>query len=86
MAIKWYPVIDYSLCIECGTCSDFCPHGVYDRTKSPTPVVIDPLACVDHCHRCEYKCPAGAISYVGDTDGKNNEEEGCSCGCCCGGE
>ena len=37
MAEKWYPVIDYSLCVECGTCSGFCPHGVYDMAKAPTP-------------------------------------------------
>lgn len=82
MAEKWYPVIDYSLCIECGTCSNFCSHGVYDKTKSPTPVVINPLGCVDHCHGCAKKCPVGAISYVGDTD-NGNEKEGCGCGCGC---
>ena len=26
MAKNWYPVIDYMLCEECGTCSDHC-HG-----------------------------------------------------------
>ena len=83
MAEKWYPVIDYSLCITCGTCSSFCPHGVYDSTKSPTPVVTNPIACVNHCRGCQYKCPAGAISYVGDIE-SGNEKEGCSC--CCGGE
>jgi len=85
MAEKWYPVIDYSLCIECGTCSNFCPHDVYDRRRSPTPVVINPLRCIDHCHGCEGMCPAGAISYVGDT-GAGSRKEGCSCGCGCEGE
>ena len=32
MSLKWYPVIDYVTCIECGTCSDFCQHGVYDKS------------------------------------------------------
>jgi len=86
MAEKWYPVVDYSLCIECGTCSSFCPHGVYDITKSPTPVVVNAQTCVDHCRGCQYKCPAGAISYVGDADDNESKEEGCSCGCSCGGE
>lgn len=85
MAEKWYPVIDYSLCIECGTCSAFCSHGVYDQTKSPTPVVVYPLGCVDHCHGCQKKCPVGAISYVGDTE-SGNEKEGSSCACGCQGE
>lgn len=88
MAAKWYPVIDYVACVECGICSNFCRHGVYDKSKSPTPVVTNPLECVDHCHGCQKQCPAGAISYVGD-DG-NSGVSGCGCGCgddggsCCG--
>lgn len=31
MAKKWYPVIDILTCVECGTCVEFCPHGVYDK-------------------------------------------------------
>lgn len=38
MAQKWYPVIDYVACVECGTCVNFCPHHVYNKTKAPTPV------------------------------------------------
>ena len=64
MAAKWYPVIDYAACVECGTCSNFCPHGVYDKSKSPTPVVVNPDGCIDHCHGCQNKCPAGAISLI----------------------
>jgi NAD-dependent dihydropyrimidine dehydrogenase PreA subunit len=85
MAEKWYPVIDYSLCAECGTCVSFCPHGVYDVSKAPTPVVVNPQGCVDHCHGCEHKCPAGAISYVGD-DRKDAGNGSCGCGCGCSGE
>ena len=80
---KWYPVIDILTCIECGTCVRFCPNGVYDKTKVPIPVVINPDACIDHCHGCEKKCPVGAISYVGDTGGKADAVP--SCGCSCGG-
>ena len=79
MAEKWYPVIDYGKCMECGTCVAFCGHGVYDVSKAPTPVVVYPLGCVDHCHGCESQCPAGAISYVGDNGG--NASCGCSCNC-----
>ncbi len=90
MAKNWYPVIDYLVCMECGTCVTFCPHGVYDETKSLSPVVLHPEKCMDHCHGCGNKCPAGAITYVGDDtgwappQGKKREEIGSSC--CCGTE
>ena len=78
MAEKWYPVIDYTACSECGGCSSFCPNGVYDTSRHPTPVVLNPLNCVDHCRGCQNLCKSGAISYVGD-DGA--EGGGCGCGC-----
>jgi NAD-dependent dihydropyrimidine dehydrogenase PreA subunit len=78
MAKKWYPVIDYSKCVECGTCVEFCGHGVYDKKKKPSPVVVYPDGCVDHCHGCQAKCQTGAISYVGDNGGSVTE-----CGCSC---
>lgn len=69
MARNWYPVIDYAACVECGTCVDFCSHGVYDKERSPSPRVVNPEGCVDHCHGCGEKCPEGAITYVGDDTG-----------------
>jgi NAD-dependent dihydropyrimidine dehydrogenase PreA subunit len=81
MSKNWYPVIDYNECTECGTCVDFCPHDVYDKTKSPTPVVIYPEGCIEGCKNCAGKCPGDAIKYVGDAG------EGCGCDCsggCCG--
>ena len=69
MAKTWYPVIDYLTCTECGTCVAKCPHGVYDTAKAPSPVVLHPEGCVDHCHGCGNRCPAGAITYVGDDTG-----------------
>ena len=89
MAKKWYPVIDITTCIECGTCSDLCEHGVYDKSKSPIPKVINPEGCIDHCHGCGNKCPVGAIRYVGDNTGwvppvlKSGNADECSCGCGC---
>ena len=91
MAKKWYPVVDYAKCAECGVCIEKCPHGVYDKTKAPTPVVKNPVSCVDHCHGCGNRCPVGAITYVGDNTGwtppKGKQKEGespCSRGgnCC----
>ena len=86
MANTWYPVVDYSLCTECGICVANCPHGVFDAIKMPTPVVIRPEFCVDHCHGCGNRCPVGAIQYVGEDTGwipKNGtptrNETACSC-------
>jgi len=87
MASTWYPVIDYILCTECGTCVSKCPHGVYNTKKAPTPVVTNPVSCVDHCHGCGNRCPVGAITYVGDDTGWTPpngapavDEASCSCG------
>jgi len=88
MAEKWYPVIDYTACTECGTCVGFCAHGVYDKAKAPVPVVINPAGCIDRCHGCGGLCPQGAITYVGDNTGwvpphgpAQAEAPACSCGC-----
>ena len=84
MAKTWYPVIDYSLCTECGTCVAKCSHGVYDANKAPTPNVINPVGCVDHCHGCGNRCPVGAITYVGEDTGWTppNGMPAVSEGCC----
>ena len=79
MAKNWYPVIDILTCMECGTCVNFCPHGVYDKQKAPVPVVVNPDGCIDHCHGCQKKCPAGAIAYVGDTGNQPNAAPACCC-------
>lgn len=92
MAKRWYPVIDYITCVECGTCAAKCPHGVYDTEKAPSPVVTNPTGCVDHCHSCGNRCPVGAITYVGDDTGwtppnkdeaaaENTNDSACACTC-----
>jgi len=78
MAEKWYPVIDYMTCTECGACTQKCAHGVYDKAKAPTPVVVNPGACIDRCKGCGSLCPVGAISYVGE--GCGCSDEACHCG------
>ena len=89
MAKNWYPVIDYVTCAECGACVNFCAHGVYDKTKMPSPVVVQPEGCIDHCHGCGNQCPHGAITYVGDDTGwtpphgEKTADDGAPC--CCGG-
>ncbi|MDD3140514.1 MAG: 4Fe-4S dicluster domain-containing protein [Lachnospiraceae bacterium] len=90
MSKKWYPVIDYVICAECGACVNKCTHGVYDAKKDPTPIVIKEKGCIEGCHGCGNLCPNGAITYVGDDtgwvppNGANNDNESCSCsGDCC---
>lgn len=92
MASKWYPVIDYVICVECGNCVKKCSHGVYNVEKAPTPVVVNPEECVDHCHGCGDLCPVGAITYVGDDTGwvppmgTKTESQACGCSDDCSGD
>jgi NAD-dependent dihydropyrimidine dehydrogenase PreA subunit len=87
MSKTWYPVIDYEKCIECGTCTNKCKHGVYDLKKVPTPVVVKPEGCIQGCHGCGNLCPSKAIEYVGD---QKQGSADCECSCkvvnkgCCG--
>ncbi len=76
MSDKWYPVIDYITCIDCGVCVDKCQNSVYDQTKSPTPVVLNPVNCSEGCHGCGKLCPTSSITYVGDVKKKDS----CNCG------
>ena len=58
----WYPVIDESLCTNCGKCARFCLFGVYSFDKKHLNVV-DPLACKDQCPACGRTCPTSAIIF-----------------------
>lgn len=69
MAKNWYPIVDYTICIECGACLKRCKRGVYKKYKAPKPIVIAPINCIDHCHSCGNICPVGAITYFGDDTG-----------------
>lgn len=87
MAKNWYPVIDITLCTECGACVDMCTHGVFHKEKRPIPTIIFPDGCVDHCHGCGNKCPVGAIQYAGEDSnwtpphGKKETIPECTCHC-----
>ncbi len=91
MSKTWYPVIDYSLCTDCGACVKKCSHEVYNAVKAPASVVVKPEECVQGCHGCGNLCPNGAITYVGEDTGwtppnAKVEESACSKeGCSCGG-
>lgn len=68
MSKTWYPVLNYEICTECGSCFKKCSHGVF-KMEENRPVVVNPESCVQGCHGCGNLCPAGAIEYVGDMTG-----------------
>jgi len=70
MTKKWYPIIDYSRCVGCLTCVNFCPHGVYIE-KNGKPFVKNKEACVDMCKGCEKICPEKAITHHTKQSGGN---------------
>lgn len=80
MSKKWYPVIDYENCTECGACVAKCTHGVYESNTNK-PKVIYPEGCIDECRGCQSLCPTNSIEYVGDSG--NDASENCGCGCSC---
>jgi len=60
---RWYPVIDYSRCAECGQCFDFCLFGAYERDDGGRVKVSSPDSCKPGCPACARVCPAGAIIF-----------------------
>jgi len=58
----WYPVIDQSLCTNCGKCFKFCLFGVYSF-KDKHLKVVNSLACKNNCPACGRNCPASAIIF-----------------------
>jgi len=58
----WYPVIDETLCTNCGKCFKFCLFGVYTFGDKKLKVV-KPLACKNNCPACGRNCPTSAIIF-----------------------
>ena len=86
MSKNWYPMINYENCTECGSCVEFCSHGVYDEEKAPTPKVINPEGCIEGCTGCAGICPADAITYFGDSEERKSGGGCCSGDCDCDGD
>ncbi len=58
----WYPVVDQSLCIDCGKCFKFCLFGVYTFENKQLRVV-KPLSCKNNCPACGRNCPTSALIF-----------------------
>ena len=53
------PVINKDKCVNCGTCVEVCPMGVFEMQDGEVKVV-KPEECIG-CRACEAQCPQSAI-------------------------
>lgn len=60
--IPWNPTVIEEKCTGCGTCVEFCQHGVYELQEDKA-AVVNPTECIVGCTGCLSKCPEGAISF-----------------------
>ena len=65
---RWYPVVDYGRCQNCGECAEFCLFGVYGKRADGTVIAENPEACKPGCPACSRVCPAQAIMFPLYTD------------------
>ncbi len=61
--IPWDPKIDYSKCVTCGKCVEFCHMTAFKREEKSGKTTTVPNRCVVFCRGCEDICPAGAITH-----------------------
>jgi len=68
--IPWDPKIDYSKCISCGKCVDFCHMNTFksEDAEGKKRTVVNPNRCVVFCKGCEDICPEGAISHPSEEE------------------
>ena len=64
---RWYPVLDYSRCVGCRQCYDFCLFGVYE-VEDGRVVATEPDRCKPGCPACARVCPEGAIMFPESPD------------------
>ena len=63
VARRWHPVIDYSRCVNCTQCMQFCLFGVYELDDANELIVRNPDNCKPGCPACSRICPGGAIIF-----------------------
>jgi len=65
--VPWFPVIDRTRCIGCGTCADYCLFSVYSVEQDLPPNqkirVAMPQYCKIGCPACSRLCPTGALIF-----------------------
>lgn len=60
---RWYPVIDFSRCVNCQECINFCLFGVYGLDAEGCVFVESPDNCRDGCPACARVCGQAAILF-----------------------
>lgn len=79
---------DAGKCVNCGMCSEVCPHGVFAPGEEVASLAR-PEACME-CGACALNCPTGAIevesgvgcAYALMLTALRGGEESCdTCGC-----
>ena len=63
VAMRWYPVMDGSRCINCGHCLQFCLFGVYELDAGGRVTVRNPDRCKTGSPACSRICPQSAIMF-----------------------
>jgi len=69
--ISWGPKIDYSKCVSCGKCVEFCHQGAFEleeKEGKKRPIVKHYNNCVVFCCGCEDICPAEAITHPSEEE------------------
>jgi len=61
---RWYPLLDKTLCTDCGHCHEFCLFGVYDRDAAGRVTVEQPDKCKPGCPACARICPRSAVMFA----------------------
>lgn len=63
VADRWYPIIDWECCINCGHCREFCIFGVYTLDTDGQVIIAEPDNCKPGCPACARICPRSAIMF-----------------------
>jgi len=61
LKISYGPVIDRSLCNNCGNCYKYCPQDVFGWDKEKNEPTVNYAGECDMCCFCEVLCPQVAI-------------------------